>query len=116
IRFLHFTENYEEIIGYMKSSKVFVLPSTREGFGIVALEANAAGLPVITVEHFNNATADLINKYGGGYVCALSSHEIAKRIKKAIHENKTIKNFSKNYDWDKVVKEVEKYYEEISSE
>lgn len=111
IKFLHFIENYEKMIGYMKSSNVLVLPSTREGFGIVALEANAAGLPVITIEHPNNVTADLIKKYGGGYVCALSSNEIARRIKETIQEDKTIENFSKNYDWDKIVDEVESFYE-----
>jgi len=44
----------------MKSSKVFVLPSTREGFGIVVIEANTRGIPVIAINHKDNATRDLI--------------------------------------------------------
>ena len=53
-------EKHEDVYSLMKSSKVFVLPSTREGFGISVIEANACGIPVITVRHENNASKDLI--------------------------------------------------------
>jgi len=39
--------NIEDISELMLASDVFVFPSLNEGFGIVALEAQAAGLPVI---------------------------------------------------------------------
>ena len=55
IIFKGFMENYDDMIGYMKSSKVLVLPSTREGFGMVVIEANACGIPVVTVNHPMNA-------------------------------------------------------------
>ena len=42
----------------MKSSKICVLPSTREGFGITALEGLACGLPVVTIDHQANAIRD----------------------------------------------------------
>ena len=51
------------LIGYMKSSKVFVLPSTREGFGMVVIEANACGIPVVTVNHPMNAAVDLVDRW-----------------------------------------------------
>src|SRR5699024_6464187 len=38
----------EDIIEICKSSDVFVFPSRREGLGLAALEAMAAGLPIIT--------------------------------------------------------------------
>lgn len=113
IKFLPFVED-EELIGYMKSSKVFVLPSTREGFGMVALEANAAGLPVITVEHPDNATENLIKRHGGGHICTLSSHEIAEKIKEAIQENNPPRNYSKEYDWNKIVSNLENFYRGVS--
>ncbi|KAB2846130.1 MAG: glycosyltransferase family 4 protein, partial [Hyphomicrobiaceae bacterium] len=37
----------EELPGYFRLADVFAMPSTGEGFGIVYLEAAAAGLPVI---------------------------------------------------------------------
>lgn len=36
-----------ELRGYLRSADVFIMPSTKEGFGIVFLEAAACGLPVI---------------------------------------------------------------------
>ncbi|PKL60854.1 MAG: glycosyltransferase family 1 protein, partial [Methanomicrobiales archaeon HGW-Methanomicrobiales-4] len=36
-----FVSDYSQVIALMKSSRVFILPSVREGFGIVAIEAMA---------------------------------------------------------------------------
>ncbi len=62
VRMIGFRDNHDEIIARMKSAKVCVLPSTREGFGIAALEALACGIPVITVDHPANAIRDLITE------------------------------------------------------
>lgn len=40
-----------EIPMYLAKSDLFVLPSTREGFGLAVLEARSAGLPVIAMNH-----------------------------------------------------------------
>ncbi|MDD5086688.1 MAG: glycosyltransferase, partial [Candidatus Nanoarchaeia archaeon] len=69
----------EKIYEYMKSSKSFILPSVIEGFGIIVIEANACGLPVVTVRHKRNASADLIKDYHNGFVCNLSPDEIAEK-------------------------------------
>ena len=37
----------EDVLALYRSSDVFIMPSTKEGFGIVFVEAAAAGLPVI---------------------------------------------------------------------
>lgn len=39
---------YTELLRYLRESHVFVFPTMGEGFGLVLLEAMAAGLPVIT--------------------------------------------------------------------
>jgi glycosyltransferase involved in cell wall biosynthesis len=100
----------------MKSSKVFVLPSTREGFGIVVIEANACGIPVIAIDHKDNAARDLIEEGKNGFVCQLNEEEIAKRIMKIL-ENSTGQKMkrvcmdsAKNYDWDKIVDRIEEVY------
>ncbi|MGE4395774.1 MAG: glycosyltransferase family 4 protein [Methanobacteriales archaeon] len=110
IHFLPFL-GYDELIAHMKSSKVFVLPSTREGFGMVAIEANATGLPVITVDHPQNAAKDFIED--DKYICKLSSIEIAQKISELLNSNK-IHTFYKNYDWNNITKKIEKYYREIN--
>src|SRR5262249_11201788 len=60
ITLMQFIEDSVELYGIIKSSKIFVLPSDREGFGLVTLEANACGLPVLTLDHPNNAATSLI--------------------------------------------------------
>ena len=114
IKFIGFLENHDHVISYMKSSKVFVLPSTREGFGIVALEANACGLPVVTVNHKRNAACELIVD-GSGFICELSDCSIAEKISMALgRENMRdvcIEN-ARRFDWRVVSKKVIDFYED----
>lgn len=42
--------NSPEIIGYYQTSDLFILPTFAEAFGIAAVEATAAGLPVIATQ------------------------------------------------------------------
>jgi len=101
----------------MKSSKVFVLPSTREGFGIVALEANACGLPVVTVNHKMNAACDFIANGETGFICALSEVDIAEKILRGLNRRRDMKRIciesAKRHDWDNIVNTTEKVYEKI---
>jgi len=102
----------------MQSSKVLLLPSTGDGFGIVALvEANACGLPVITVDHKMNATCDFV-KTGNGFICDLTEDDVAEKILRGLDEGKEMEKgcieSAKKYDWNIVVDIVEKFYEKIS--
>jgi len=72
-------ENHDEVFSYVKASRVFVLPSTREGFGIVALEAMACGLPVITIDHPDNAARHLVTP-GHGALCQPTPESLAAAI------------------------------------
>ena len=117
IEFMGFTENYDDLIGYMKSSSVFVLPSIREGFGIVVIEANACGLPVVVVNHKMNAAVDLVQEGINGFRADALPEDIADKIIKSIEnkekmESKCIDN-SEEYDWNKIVDALEKVYMEI---
>jgi len=113
--FKGFMTNYHDLISYMKSSEVFVLPSTREGFGIVVIEANASGLPVIVVNHKMNAACDLIVNDKNGIVSEFSKEAISGNIIDMIHKKEEMRNecisMSKKYDWDKIVDSLEDFYE-----
>ena len=111
----------EKVYGFMKSSKLFVLPSVLEGFGIIVIEANACGLPVITVKHKRNASADLIKDYNNGFVCNPSEQNIAEKISILLKNNKLRESMSKksiqnaeNYDIINTVAKLENIYKQCS--
>jgi glycosyltransferase involved in cell wall biosynthesis len=60
-----------------KSSRVFVLPSTRKGLGVVLLEASCCGMLVITPDHRHNGARDLIEEGKNGNSCGLDEEQIA---------------------------------------
>lgn len=116
VKFTGFLD-HDVAISYMKSSKVLVLPSTREGFGMVALEANACGLPVITVNHKMNASCDFINNDVNGFICELSEEDIAGNVLMGLDklgdmEKKCIEA-AVLYDWKRISNSAESFYQEI---
>jgi glycosyltransferase involved in cell wall biosynthesis len=114
VRFIGFLENYDDVISHMKSSKVFVSASTREGFGIVALEANACGLPVVTVKHPRNAICDLITDGETGFICELFEQDIAQKVLQAIDAGNSLREkcleYASGYDWNGIANKVETFY------
>jgi L-malate glycosyltransferase len=108
-----FQVNHDEIISRMKSAKVFVNPSTREGFGITALEALACGIPVVTLDHPANAIRDLVN-VKNGFTCSLSEKDLAETIGRALQRYAEMKNdciaSATGFDWEKITSDLEKYY------
>jgi glycosyltransferase involved in cell wall biosynthesis len=72
------------IYGIMKSATVFALPSVREGFGVVVLEANSCGLPVITINHHNNAARHLIIQDQNGFLAEADAGSLAKALDTAL--------------------------------
>jgi L-malate glycosyltransferase len=116
IVFKGFIDKHEDVLSLIKSSKVFVLPSIREGFGISIIEANACGIPVVTTNHKDNASKDLIQKRKNGFVCRLDEKEFAKAILKAIRQSKNMKPYclssTKRYSLTNIINNFEEVYGE----
>ncbi|MGZ4906090.1 MAG: glycosyltransferase family 4 protein [Halobacteriota archaeon] len=74
--------SYSHIIGLMKAAKSLVLPSSREGFGIVALEALACGTPVVTSDVRENAAAGLIDSGENGFKVGITPVQIRSALLK----------------------------------
>ncbi|MBU1130210.1 glycosyltransferase family 4 protein [Patescibacteria group bacterium] len=116
VKFLGFLDNHDDVYALMKSSKIFVLPSTREGFGIVVIEANACGIPVITIDHETNASKDLIKNGKNGYVCRLNEKEMAEKIADILDKGlggqtkQICVDSARKHDWEKIVREIEEVY------
>jgi glycosyltransferase involved in cell wall biosynthesis len=91
----------------------------REGFGIAFIEANACGLPVVTIKHPQNAAGDLIVNGENGYTCDPTEEDLASKIILAIEKSSDMKPkcmaYAQKYDWDKIVDRVEAVYESICS-
>jgi glycosyltransferase involved in cell wall biosynthesis len=102
-----------DIYRYMKTAKVFVLPSKREGFGIVALEALACGTPVITTNLPSNAAKNLIIDNVYGSVINPKSKDFADAIQKWVNaepDKKNMFNFVNHYDWNYLAREQAEVY------
>jgi glycosyltransferase involved in cell wall biosynthesis len=111
------------LTAHMKSSKVFVLPSVREGFGLVIIEANACKLPVISIRHEMSAARELVRDGVNGFLIGkISPREIAEAILKlvtddALREQLAENGFemSKKYAWSDISKSVIGTYEKLIS-
>jgi glycosyltransferase involved in cell wall biosynthesis len=111
-----FQIDHDDVIARMKSAKVFVIPSTREGFGITALEALACGIPVVTVNHPANAIRELISEKNG-FTCSLSEKDLAGTLQIAFQRQADMKNdciaSASSFDWEKITSDIEKYYQSL---
>ncbi len=117
---VHFLGFVDDVYSYMKSSKIFVLPSTREGFGMVVAESHGCGTPAIVIEHPHNASAKLVVHDENGYVVKLKSEDIAERLLHLL-ENKDVlarmgknaKESAKKYCWNDITKRTEDVYDVV---
>lgn len=113
IKFIECIEDQAELYALMKSSRVFAFPSTREGFGIVVLEANGCGLPVITTDDQQNAARYLITQDQNGTTISLSEEALADAIDTYLARDAhraSYKSFLQAYEWDSLTQKVEDTY------
>jgi glycosyltransferase involved in cell wall biosynthesis len=116
IEFAGFQE-YWILIEKIKASKVLVLPSSREGFGMVVIEAFACGVPVVTVRAKYNAAQGLVENGVDGLVVEPEDREIAKAIQKIIRRSSDYRKISeaafrraKDYNWEEIVENITSVY------
>jgi glycosyltransferase involved in cell wall biosynthesis len=98
----------DDVLATLKRARVLALPSFREGFGMVVLEANACGIPAITVRHPGNAAAELIVEEVNGWVVEPTADALAEAIRWAITQpadSAAITAHVSGYAWPTVVAE-----------
>ena len=120
ILFLGQLSKYENVIREIKSSEFLVLPSSREGFGMVLAEANACYKPVIAYK--TGGVIDVIENNKNGFLIQeknldaltdkiyflLNNKDIAKEMGK-YGRNKVERMFT----WEMTVNNIEKFYKSL---
>ncbi len=108
IQLIGFVEQKTDLYRHIKAAQVFVLPSLREGFSLVVIEAHAAGVPVVAIRHPDNAATDLIHHGINGYIADNNPTDLAAKILAAIDNRPTLDpSFNiEQYNWQTVAHNV----------
>jgi glycosyltransferase involved in cell wall biosynthesis len=116
IDFLGKISDTQDMIRVLKKSHVFALPSITEGFGMVIIEALAAGIPHVSSDI--PPIREITDGDIGGFLCKTKNcKDLALKIKSLLtDESKRIdvmKNVSlhlEKFDWSNLAIELEKCY------
>jgi glycosyltransferase involved in cell wall biosynthesis len=117
VEFKGFIKNHPDLMSLLKSSRVLVLPSKREGFGMVVVEANASGIPAVVVEDPMNAACDLVEEGVNGFIAQPTTENLSKKIKLALDNGQSMReeclSHAQPYDWDHLTLILEDFYGEV---
>ncbi len=106
--------SHPRIRAHFARSDAFVQASVRESFGIAALEARAAGLPIIardqsgTAEFVRDKVEGLLAADDRGLVAALVELQADRQLRREIREHNTA--IAPKQDWSNVLVDVEDAY------
>jgi glycosyltransferase involved in cell wall biosynthesis len=111
VTFLGNVPDQSEVFGLMKSASVFVLPSIREGYGMVVAEALCCGLPVITVDHPENEARELVEDGVTGRICEPTSLALADALVEILEDKLSVPpECGLRFAWTESVLSVEQIY------
>jgi glycosyltransferase involved in cell wall biosynthesis len=102
--------SHEAVLDRLRGARLLTFPSTREGFGIAILEANACGVPALVVKHPDNAALEMVKDGDNGMVCDLDAAAIAGAIDTFLKDpflqsrmSKAARRVASAYSWETYV-------------
>lgn len=88
----------DELESAIRSASCLVLPSAREGYGLVVVEAAALGTPSVVVEGPENAAVELVEAGRNGYVASSTAPVVlAEAVLACLREGEALR--SSTLDW-----------------
>jgi glycosyltransferase involved in cell wall biosynthesis len=117
LEFCHDVPEQKDLYALVKSAKVFVSLSVREGFGIAVLEAIACGIPVLTTSAPDNLSQHLVARYSRGLVCQPSLDAVAAAVQELLFDadgssghDDCADSWIADYDWGAMTDRVASAY------
>jgi glycosyltransferase involved in cell wall biosynthesis len=107
----------ERMVEYNNKSHVFVLPSLKETFGVVLIEAMSTGLPVIALN--SGGPSSIITSTQLGEICEVNSEALSNAMNKVyinfeMYSSDYIVNYvNENFSKEKVISKLIKIYDQI---
>ena len=116
-----FLGNIDNVQNYLWESDIYLHSATYEPFGLVLIEAMAAGLPVLTTNGTGNV--DVMEKDKNGYILPENVHEFCNKIDE-LSKNKTLYSrlskycieYSKKFDIMNYTDRLVYFYNQILNE
>jgi len=110
-----------EKLSLLKASRILVLPSVREGFGIAAVEGQAAGLVPVVVRSAHSAAPGLIRDGVDGLICEPTDAGLAEALRSLLSDplrmdlmRAAAGQSAKRWDWDRLAQDMERIYLEVA--
>ena len=120
---VEFSDNLHQtkIIELLNKSKLLIHTSQFETFGLVAIEANTMGVPVLSIN--NGSLMEIIENNKNGYLSEnLIDKDVNNFVSNLLNEDKKSEEISlscieksKKYDWKNTAMEIEIHYSSIIS-
>jgi glycosyltransferase involved in cell wall biosynthesis len=106
---------HDEIPLWMNACDLFVLPSLRESFGVVQIEAMACGKPVVATRNGGSEEVVISDKYGL-LVEPVDPDGLAEKILVALDrewDREAILAYAERFTWENIVKEITTIYQGV---
>ncbi len=110
-------ENRERYVSALKSARVMVMPSAREGFGIGVLEALTLGIPVVMANDAGNLAKELVRPADRASIVAPDARSFASAISDWLDSASTRQSGGRQVPrtWDRCAAETLDLYAETLS-